>query len=40
MEYMDSGELFAYIAENGELDEDEAVYYFRQVIAAAWHPAW
>ncbi|KAJ9666684.1 serine/threonine-protein kinase gin4 [Coniosporium apollinis] len=34
MEYVEGGELFGYIAENGSLNEMEVVYLFRQIIAA------
>lgn len=34
MEYVPGGELFNYISERRGLDEDEAVYLFRQIIAA------
>lgn len=33
MEYMNSGELFDYITENGRLDEDEARHLFQQIIS-------
>ncbi|KAF2753471.1 Pkinase-domain-containing protein [Pseudovirgaria hyperparasitica] len=34
MEYVEGGELFNYISDRRGLDEDEAVYLFRQIIAA------
>ncbi|KAF1962771.1 Pkinase-domain-containing protein [Byssothecium circinans] len=34
MEYIEGGELFSYIGENGSLPEDLVVYIFRQIIAA------
>lgn len=34
MEYVEGGELFEYIAQQERLDEREAVYLFRQIIAA------
>lgn len=33
MEYMNSGELFDYITENGRLEEDEARHLFQQIIS-------
>ncbi|XP_051151127.1 SNF1-related protein kinase catalytic subunit alpha KIN10-like [Andrographis paniculata] len=33
MEYMDSGELFYYLTENGKLHEDEARHFFQQIIS-------
>ena len=37
MEYIDGGELFDYIEEAGCLEEDEAVWIFRQIVAALLH---
>ncbi|KAG8372175.1 hypothetical protein BUALT_Bualt12G0039100 [Buddleja alternifolia] len=33
MEYMNSGELFYYLTENGKLNEDEARHFFQQIIS-------
>lgn len=33
LEYIEGGELFDYLVQKGRLDEDEAVGYFRQIIA-------
>lgn len=37
MEYVSGGELFSYIVDRQYLDEDEAVYLFRQMVAALLH---
>lgn len=37
MEYVNGGELFSFIEEREYLDEDEAVYLFRQMVAALLH---
>jgi len=37
MEYVNGGELFSWIEEREYLDEDEAVYLFRQMVAALLH---
>lgn len=34
LEYVDNGELFEVITSNGRLDEEEAMKYFRQILAA------
>ena len=37
MEYVDGGELFQYIYDSGRIVEDEAVWIFRQIVAALLH---
>lgn len=38
MEYMECGELFDYITENGKLEEDEARHFFQQVAIVIFLP--
>lgn len=37
MEYIEGGELFSYIGENGGIPEIQVVHIFRQIIAALWY---
>lgn len=37
MEYVEGGELFSYIGENGGIEEIQVVHIFRQIIAALWY---
>ncbi|KAJ4297605.1 serine/threonine-protein kinase gin4 [Kalmusia sp. IMI 367209] len=37
MEYIEGGELFSYIGENGGIPELQVVHIFRQIIAALWY---
>ncbi|KAI0019912.1 hypothetical protein F4780DRAFT_401442 [Xylariomycetidae sp. FL0641] len=37
MEYMDAGDLFAYVNSHGPLGEEEMMYYFRQILTALDH---
>ncbi|KAJ8907864.1 hypothetical protein NDN08_007968 [Rhodosorus marinus] len=37
LEYMDGGDMYTHLVENGKLDEEEALKYFRQLVAAVRH---